>query len=74
MEKDNLEASAQKILGKSWIHWNKGKRMTIIENNTPGNNSRFYVSEDGDYKEIPYVAQILGFDPENFYQGFEKIN
>lgn len=49
--------------------------MTIIKNQGPENTSEFYKcsNEECDHKEIPYIAQILGYNPQNFYQHFEKI-
>jgi len=65
-------ASSQIKIGKSLIHWCCGRRMTKVKGlDLWGNYVVFYLCEKDKKIEIPYYAQLLGFNSESYYYGAE---
>lgn len=59
----------QEYVGRSLIHRCCKKRMEIIENTLHIKNAKaFYVCRNCGGIEIPYIAQLLGYNPENFFR------
>lgn len=74
MTKQNIGITAedlfsfQKAKGKSLIHRCCGKSMTRVKNIDLVKQGEFYLcSENCGKAEIPYIAQILGYNPKSYY-------